>query len=112
MYPMNTTHMKQKILALVQQGKSSDLLDLVLGESRHSRSDAGCYLVTGIEAKELHAAAISHLRFLSEFGNAESPVRHNNRLHFAFPEEFSQWLELGAPGLPTADLDRYCGEAV
>jgi len=104
---MNTQQKAKWIETLLNQGKSQILIDLILGEAPQSRAHQSKFEVSEPELKTLHAAALSHLKFLARFGSASSPVQHEGRLHFTYPTEFAQWVAIGAPGLPDCDLERY-----
>lgn len=92
---------RQVVEDLMSAGQAKILVDLLTGESPHSQ------LLTNperVEEKILLAGAVSHLWFLSEFGDAESPIEKEGRVYASYPAEFEQWLDADCPGLSEGAL--------
>lgn len=94
------------IKKMVERGRSSDLLDLMQGESPYTSADSELIL-NGLEEKQPWRMALEHLKFIVEFGNVEGVVEKDSKFYSAYPEEFQQWLSIGAPGLVKSDLEEY-----
>jgi hypothetical protein len=100
---------KTTILRLLEKGKASDLLDLLLGDSP--------YHVTGEvefasnDERDAYLMTIEHLRFVSKYGAQAGPIKENGRVYFAYPDYFERWFQLGTPGLTQEDLLSYLSGA-
>ncbi|MDR5777682.1 MULTISPECIES: hypothetical protein [unclassified Caballeronia] len=96
---------KTTIVKLLEEGKASDLVDLILGDSP--------YRVTGEtefesnDERDAYVMTIEHLRFVSKYGAQAGPIKENGRVYFAYPDYFEKWFQLGTPGLAQEDVLNY-----
>lgn len=97
------------ILQLVRTGRANDVLSLMEGESIYA-TEASEGAPTDNVLGQLWIGALYHLRFITEFGIEALPQVKNGRIESPFPEVFMEWLEAGAPGIGSSDLDNYLRE--
>jgi hypothetical protein len=91
---------------MVDGGRTADLFLMLEGESPYT-SDASEGAPRDSKLAKLWTAALYHLRFVAEFGNRSDSVMKDGKWLSAFPEEFSEWLEAGAPGITLDELEKY-----
>jgi hypothetical protein len=103
---MNKTELIKNI---VESGRAQDLLLMLEGESPYTNDESEGAPKDHALAK-LWTAALYHLRFIAEFGNQQNTLMKDGKWVSAFPEEFSQWLEAGAPGIAIEEIVRYVKE--
>lgn len=97
------------ILQLVRSGRANDVLALMEGDSIYT-TDASEGAPIDNTLGQIWIGALYHLRFIAEFGTEALPQVRNGRVESPFPEVFMQWLEAGAPGIGSSDLDNYLRE--
>lgn len=97
---------KELIRALISDGCARELLDLLRGLSPFCEPPSpGAIELAPIEEIRLVAAARNHLAFIAEFGSERAHViTDDGAHHFASPQKFQKWLEIGAPGLTLAEV--------
>jgi hypothetical protein len=100
---MNKSELIRKI---VDGGRAPDLLLILEGESPYTSEDSVGAPHDPALAR-LWTATLYHLRFLAEFGNRSDTVLKDGRWLSAFPNEFSEWLNAGSPGVTDSELERY-----
>ncbi|WP_426318422.1 hypothetical protein [Pseudoduganella sp. R-43] len=94
------------IARAVNAGRAVDILLLLEGESAYTSEDfEGA--PADRELAKLWTIAQYHLRFVSEFGNRVDTIMKDGKWVSAFPDEFAQWLNVGAPGIAISELNRY-----
>jgi len=91
---------------LVENGRALDLLRMLEGESPYTNEASEGAPKEPALAK-LWMAALYHLRFVAEFGNRPDTVMKDGKWCSAFPKEFSEWIDAGAPGIVVEELERY-----
>ncbi|HEY9105269.1 MAG TPA: hypothetical protein VIN58_01235 [Roseateles sp.] len=95
----------EAIQQLMTTGHVGDLLLMLEGDSPYSDEHSEG-APDDRQLARLWTAALYHLRFVAEFGpSAERQFKQGKWLS-AFPAEFSEWLQAGAPGVSMADLER------
>lgn len=94
------------IAKIISNGRAPDLLLLMEGESIYTHPSSELVLNNLVESK-LWRMALEHVRFICEFGKESGIVKKGDRIYSAYPEEFNEWLTLGAPGLVESDLRAY-----
>lgn len=100
---MNRSELIRKI---IDNGRAPDLLLILEGESQYTGEDSEGAPRDAVLAK-LWMAALYHLRFVAEFGNRSDAVLKDGKWFSAFPDEFSEWLDAGSPGVTDGELKRY-----
>lgn len=100
---------KETILKLLDAGKASDLVDLILGDSPYRVSGEAVFASN--DARDACVMTIEHLRFVSKYGAQPGPVKEGSRVYFAYPDYFEMWFQLGTPGLTQDDLLSYLSRA-
>jgi hypothetical protein len=100
---MNKTEL---IARIVDAGRASDIILLLEGESVYT-SEEFEGAPAERELAKLWTIAQYHLRFIAEFGNRTDTILKDGKWLSAFPNEFSEWLKAGAPGIASCELDRY-----
>src|SRR5215207_1943207 len=94
------------ISRIVDSGRAPDLLLILEGESPYTSEDSEGAPSDPVLAR-LWMAALYHLRFVAEFGNRSDTVLKDGKWLSAFPNEFSEWLDTGSPGVTDGELTRY-----
>lgn len=94
---------------MLKPDRVSDLYDLMQGESKYS-TDSTENMPSTEEEIEARHLAIEHVWFVSKFGMAKSKVVVGAKVHTAYPEYFEKWLELGAPGIVSEEVEAYLKE--
>ncbi|KVH56614.1 MULTISPECIES: hypothetical protein [Burkholderia] len=97
---------RSEILRLVDGGHALDLVDLLLGDSSYRVSPTIEYFPSD-DARNAYVMTIEHLRFVSAHGKQDGFVKVGQRVYFAYPEYFRNWLDWGTPGLTQEDLLNY-----
>ncbi|CBJ37743.1 protein of unknown function [Ralstonia solanacearum CMR15] len=100
---------KESILKLLETGKASDLVDLILGDSPCRVSGEAEFASN--DARDAYVMTIEHLRFVSKYGAQPGPIKERGGVHFAYPDYCEKWLQLGTPGLSQEDLLSYLSRA-
>lgn len=100
----------ETIKYLLENGRASDLEEMMEGESKYSRR-----LVNAVSRMDTHAArsksmALHYVRFVAKFGLAILEAELDGKTYFARPADFDNWLVLGAPGIAEEDLREYLSE--
>ncbi|MFZ6655393.1 hypothetical protein [Undibacterium sp. TJN19] len=94
------------IKKMLENGRALDLLMIMEGESSYNSPNSEGS-PTDRELGTLWVMTIHHLRFVAEFGNKSGSLRKDGKWFNSFPEDFSAWLEAGAPGVSEFDLSQY-----
>lgn len=94
----------EAIRALISVGRAKDVLGFVEGESPYI-SNASLGPTQNSESRRLWVIVVHHLRFVSEFGTSSLRGHRDGKYFTAFPEEFDQWLQAGAPGIADDDIN-------
>ena len=97
------------ITQLVSTGRAGDLLLMLEGESPYTNKNSEGAPADRLLGR-LWTAALYHLRFVTECGDTDKTVMKDGKWLSPFPEEFSAWLNAGAPGISISDLERYVKE--
>jgi hypothetical protein len=92
------------IRLLMDNGLARDVLELIEGESEFT-SDESSGVPDHPDLKKLWVISVHHLRFVVEFGQGETSAVKGGKFRTPFPREFEQWLQAGAPGVASADVD-------
>jgi hypothetical protein len=103
MVAVNASEKVDLIRALMQESYYRDLLDLILGISKHNVG-VGFVGEPPLKTVKLVSAVRSHLEFLDRFGSATTHQIVDGIHHFAYPHEFEQWLDADAPGVNVEEL--------
>lgn len=99
---------KETVLELLEEGKASDLVDLILGDSPYRVT--GEAIFANDDERDAYVMTIEHLRFVARYGPQAGPVKENGRVYLPYPDYFEKWFQLGTPGLTQADLVSYLGK--
>lgn len=91
------------VTRLMDRGSYRKLCELLLGISNENIGRAFDD-PPPLEVVKIISAVRSHLQFLDRYGEGRAHVIENGVHHFAFPDEFSRWLEIDAPGLTIEEL--------
>jgi hypothetical protein len=62
------------------------------------------------EEKMAMGLALHHVKFVQKYGSAVDRVVEGNKVFCSRPEEFDEWLRIGAPGVVPSELERYLVE--
>lgn len=96
----------EQIARVVDAGRASDILLLLEGESEYTSAEfEGA--PADRELAKLWTIVHYHLRFVAEFGNCPETIMKDGKWLSPFPDEFSEWLKIGAPGIAKSELDNY-----
>lgn len=94
------------IRRLIDAGRARDVLEFVEGDSPYiSETSPGAPQEP--ELRRLWILVVHHLRFISEFGILAVREYKDGRCLTAFPDEFEQWLQVGAPGISNDDIGAF-----
>lgn len=91
---------------LLEKGRAKELRDIMFGESEFTSPESELKL-NGWEEKKAWRMAFAHVEFVSKYGNEKTLVKEDGKIYSAYPDEFNEWLNLGAPGIPWQDLFAY-----
>ena len=94
------------IKAMLSEGRVSDLLDLMEGESEFT-GDGVENMPKTEEEKVARGRALDHVRFIAEYGFDKDKVVDGNMVYSSRPKGFAEWLILGAPGIEPSELEAY-----
>lgn len=89
----------------MQEGRYNDLVDLILGISKHNLG-VGFDGEPPLKTIKLVSAAKCHLEFLDRFGSGTTHQIVDGMHHFAYPDKFEEWLGADAPGVNVEELRR------
>ncbi|QHD07196.1 hypothetical protein PspR76_16270 [Pseudomonas sp. R76] len=96
----------EAIRQLVNVGRARDVLAFVEGDSSYVTSES-VGAPQELEYRRLWILVVHHLRFVSKYGAHSSGIMKDGKYLTAFPQEFDRWLQIGAPGVSSGDLDMY-----
>jgi hypothetical protein len=97
----------EMINSLLESGHEKELYELLTAVSTFNRKkqpERGSGLPP-IELTKLVGMVREHLLFISRHGVGKSHVIEDGRHSFAYPDKFSEWLNLDAPGIYDDDLE-------
>jgi hypothetical protein len=94
---------------LLEKGRASDLLALLKGESKYN-TDTGDDLPLDSGSSKVWRMAIAHVEFVSKFGLDKQRAEEGSKFYSAYPDDFEEWLSLGAPGITQEEIDLYLKE--
>jgi hypothetical protein len=95
---------------LLENGRASDLQEMMEGESKYNRGNADAIAITDKLGARSKSMALHYVRFVAKFGRAVSEAELNGKTYFARPNDFDSWLSRGAPGISEDELSNYLAE--
>jgi hypothetical protein len=105
MAAVNASEKVNLIRDLMKESCYKDLLELILGISKHNVS-VGFESEPPLKTVKLVSAVRSHLEFLDLFGSTTAHQIVDGMHYFAYPDRFQEWLDADAPGVNVEELRR------
>ena len=92
------------IREIISKEQYQSLYELVQGISEYNVNYDSSIKMTDSQERAWQMA-LAHLRFLSKYGKLSIWVEENGKRYFSYPEEFEEWLTMGAPGVTKEELE-------
>ncbi|WP_165670250.1 hypothetical protein [Metapseudomonas otitidis] len=94
------------VMNILAQGRISDLIDLMEGDSEFSSGSNENIPKTRREVY-VYNMALRHLKFLKDYGLGVERVIVDDKVFESYPDYFQEWLDLGCKGVEEDEIGRY-----